>query len=804
MKIRLSTRLVISVLLIEAVMLTVLVWNSVRLIGSSHGEVLQHHVAEEALLLANLLAPGLAVNDRAILLDNLSLVSSQKNIVYVVVRNMQGNVMASVGDVPGNARLDQSYEQASKTGVYDISQTIELSGQKLGSLKLGYSTKYVQALIHKTRTQNTTIALIELALSLIVTLAVGYLLTRSLRRLEEGARALTRDELGHRINLESHDEMGDLAKSFNQLAGHLSDTRAALTTEHHTLTKQKRYMQTLLDGINAVIIEADPKNFCFTYVSREAENLLGYPLEDWKDLDFIVRHMHPDDREHFKQQRRKYFNHPGSFTIDFRVVRKEGTVIDVRSINTLDFTESGELTCRGLLLDITEQRQNEARIGFLADHDVLTGLFNRRRFQEELDRELELAERFNHTSTLLFIDLDQFKYINDTLGHQAGDEYLCAVAQRLASSLRKVDILGRLGGDEFSIILTKTDQMEAERVASFLLQKLTAVNNNYDDIETPVSASIGIVCFPDHGTVSGSLLAKADAAMYSAKESGRNTYHVYSTNDQQIKAMHAKLDWEHRIRIALEKDLFVLHYQPIFWLGSQTVSHYEVLLRMNDSNGGLILPSAFLDIAERFGMIKEIDEWVLKHAIQVQGESYKKGQPLSLSINLSGKHFDNPNIFEKIKQFIRDSGADPNLLVFEITETAALGNINHAARFTEDLHALGCRIALDDFGVGFSSFHYLKQLPVDMVKLDGSFVRHAARSKFDRVFIKSMTDMARGLGIISVAEFVETEEVIGVLQSLDVDMGQGFYLALPAAEFEYPCDTSFFLNKSIKPEMNRR
>ena len=276
--------------------------------------------------------------------------------------------------------------------------------------------------------------------------------------------------------------------------------------------------------------------------------------------------------------------------------------------------------------------------------------------------------------------------------------------------------------------------------------------------------------------------------MYSAKDKGRNTYHIYSETDKQLLAMHAKLQWEQRIRQALDEDRFILHYQPVFKLNSRSVSHYEVLLRMDDGDGGLVPPGAFLDIAERFGLIREIERWVLKKAIQVQGESSRNGQPVCLAINLSGRHFGDPQVLEWIRAFIQESAADPTMLIFEITETAAVENINQAVRFTDSLHALGCRIALDDFGIGFSSFHYLKHLPVDMIKLDGSFVRQLARDKFDRVFIKSMSDMAHGLGITSTAEFIETEEVIGVLIELGVDMGQGYHLARPSPCFMFPCD----------------
>ena len=764
-------------------MLTTLVWNSVRLISSSHAEVLKHHLTEEANLLANLLAPGLAVSDRAILLDALSLAGKEGNIVYALVQNTQGRTMASIGKVPAHIRPDVNFRESKSGDIYDIVTNISLSQQRLGVLKIGYSTAYVESLISKTRFQNTTIAAIELALSILVTLGVGYFLTRSLRKLEEGAKALSRDELDYRIDLSSHDEIGDLARSFNDLATHLAQTRNALNEEHLALEQKSEQLQSLMDSVNAVIIEAYPAACRFRYVSRDAENLLGYPVVEWYGENFLREHVHPEDLDYFDQQMQAHTEGPATLSFDYRVFHRSGEVVEIRSINTLSYDESGQLICRGLMLDVTEQKQNEKRIAYLAEHDALTGLFNRRRFQEELERALVYTERFKQESALMFIDLDQFKYINDTMGHQAGDEYLCMVARRLAGSLRKVDILGRLGGDEFGIIIPNTSREEVEQVAAKVLQGLLTESEGVDILKAPITASIGIVLFPRHGTVPGDLLAKADAAMYSAKDKGRNTYHIYSDTDKQLMAMHAKLQWETAMRHALERDEFILHYQPVYNLKRRTITHYEVLLRMDDGDGGLVPPGAFLEIAERFGLIREIDRWVLNKAIQVQGDSCKTGQPVCLAINLSGRHFGDPQVLEWIRQFVQQSAADPTYLIFEITETAAVENINQAVRFTDSLHSLGCRIALDDFGIGFSSFHYLKHLPVDMIKLDGSFVRQLARDKFDQVFIKSMSDMARGLGITSTAEFIETEEVIGILIELGVDMGQGYHLARPAASF---------------------
>jgi diguanylate cyclase (GGDEF)-like protein/PAS domain S-box-containing protein len=789
MRLRLSSRLIVSVLLIEAVMLSLLVWNSVRLISSSHAGRLQDQIQEQTALLANLLAPGLAASDRAILLDSLSLTKHKAHIVYATVHNSEGKLMAAIGQPPEQVDSDSNYAQSTSDGVFDVTQGIALFGQQLGTLQIGYSIAEVEQLIQQTRLQNTTIAVSEIVLSILVTLLLGYVLTRSLRRLEEGAKALTRDELHHRIELDSHDEMGDLARAFNSLAQHLSDTRFALEQEHRAATTQSQHLQTLLDNLDAVVIEADPSRCQCHYVSREAEHLLGYPAGAWLAPNFLHEHIHPDDLPAFREQATAYMSEPGAFTLDFRMLHRDGHPVWVRSINTIEVLDSDQALCRGLLLDITEQKQSEERIVYLAEHDALTGLFNRRRFQQELERALAYADRFGQDGALMFIDLDQFKYINDTLGHQAGDEYLHAISRRLSGNLRKVDVLGRLGGDEFGVILPNTNRAQAETVAAQLLQALAAENKGFADLETPVTASIGIVIFPADGSVPGNLLAMADAAMYRAKDSGRNGYHVYRDGDQTLLEMQAKLQWEQRIRAALENDQFTLHYQPIFQLASGKVVHYEVLLRMCDDDGSLIPPGAFLDVAERFGMIREIDKWVLRNAIQAQARSVGSDRPISLAINLSGRHLGNPEVLEWIQHYIRESGAQPARLIFEITETAAVENVAEAARFTDALHRLGCSIALDDFGVGFSSFHYLKHLPVDMIKLDGSFIRNLAKDRFDRVFVKAMSEMASGLDIISVAEFVESEEVVPVLLELGVTLGQGYHLARPAADCPFPCES---------------
>lgn len=775
MQVRLSTRLILGVVLIEIVMLSILVWNSVRLISSSHAERMEYQVRQDSQLLANTLAPGLAASDRAVLLDVLSLLDEDA-FVYVAVYDLDANRLAERGQVPAARQLDLNFAQAKVDGVYDSEAAIDLAGQPLGSVRVGVSLEQIEKLIAATRFQNTSIAFVEILLSITVTLLLAVVVTRHLRKLEAGAAALTRGELDHRIDIRSTDEIGDVARSFNDLAEHLLLTQAELEKEHLSLEQKTLHLQALIDSVDATILEADLEYCSVHYVSREGESLLGYPLEDWMAPGFLKAHIHPED---FQQMRGQIENHRqqlDSFSHDIRMVRADGSTVWVRNISTVIRQEGGSL-CRGLLLDVSAQKQNEERILFLAEHDSLTGLFNRHRFQMELERALAYVARFQQSAALMFIDLDQFKYINDTLGHQVGDDYLCLVAQRLVESLRKVDVLGRLGGDEFGVILQNSTRDQAIVAATKLLEHLAADDNTGD---TPsISASIGVVVFSDDERSPHELLAMADAAMYRAKDSGRNCFHVYEADDDSLVVMQSKLHWEQKIRNALANDLFELHYQPITQLQDRKISHYEVLLRMKDDDGSLIPPGHFLDIAERFGLIAEIDRWVLRNAIKAQGEFQQEGSLRKLAINLSGRHFGRSEIFDWIRSCLDEFSADPSNLVFEITETAAVDNIEKAVVFTEDLRKLGCGIALDDFGVGFSSFHYLKHLHVDIIKLDGSFVRGIADDRFDRIFVKSMSDMARALNIVTVAEFVENEDVVSVLRDMGVDMGQGFHLGRP-------------------------
>ncbi len=427
--------------------------------------------------------------------------------------------------------------------------------------------------------------------------------------------------------------------------------------------------------------------------------------------------------------------------------------------------------------DISERKRFETQIMYMANRDPLTNLLNRRRFYEDMEGWLAQTRRFGIKGAVLFLDLDNFKYINDSLGHQAGDKLLIAIAGLLRERLRETDILARLGGDEFAIILPHADVNLAESVANQireLVQYHTSVEKNYPP---GITVSIGIALFPGHGDTVETLLSYADLAMYRAKEEGRNRVCIY-THEQKTQ-IESRLVWEKNIHEALNKDSFVLFLQPIMDIRQNLIIGHEALLRMINEKGETVTPSSFLDIAERFGLIHDIDRWVVSRAIHLIQELKQDSKPAYLEVNLSGRSFADKKLLPLIRNELAETGIDPASLVFEITETALIENMAAAQLFIAELKSLGFRFALDDFGIGFSSFNYIKLLPVDYLKIDGSFVRNLPHDTVDQHLVKAMVEVSRGLGKKTIAEFVENEETLRLLREYGVDYAQGYHIGKP-------------------------
>jgi len=462
--------------------------------------------------------------------------------------------------------------------------------------------------------------------------------------------------------------------------------------------------------------------------------------------------------------------------------------------------------------DITARKNMENELMWQAHHDALTKLYNRRYFEQHIEAEVARIKRSNEVSALLYIDLDRFKYINDTAGHAAGDQLLVEISQHLKTRLRDSDLLARLGGDEFALILTEINLRDIATAAESFREVFEQFNFNYEGKSYRIYASIGATVIDKNSISAGDVLANADIACHVAKNRGRNQIHIYRDDNDEKVIMSMQLGWSERLYHALENNGFQLVYQPILpvsevnidslpaekgrlWndLRGSTMNgvvHYEVLIRYMSKSGESIKPNSFLPTAERFGIMPQIDIWVLKRAIQKLAKLNRNGHRVTFTINISGETLEPERLVIVVKNLISKYNVDPRNLIFEITESSAIENIDSAKKLIIDLKEIGCQFALDDFGSGFSSFYYLKHLPVDFVKIDGQFVQNMVEDSSDRAIVASINDISHSFGKKTIAEFVETPETFRMLKELGVDLVQGYYVSSPVRELAEDPDIS--------------
>ncbi|MFN2616167.1 MAG: AMP-binding protein [Thermoleophilaceae bacterium] len=519
----------------------------------------------------------------------------------------------------------------------------------------------------------------------------------------------------------------------------------------------------------------------FMRVNRALCDLSGYPGDELVGSS-VGDLLLPDERDEARRLVQKLLSEDaGMHSLEHRYLRRGGQVGWVASNLSIVRDRQGRaLYGISQIQDVTKRRELDERMRYLADHDPLTGLLNRRRFEEELERETELARRHGRLGTVLVVDLDGFKYVNDSFGHDAGDELIRAVADELKESCRSTDLVARMGGDEFAMLLPETEIEGGERLARKLIGNLRdrsfAVGRSAVNVR--ITASIGVASFGPDGPAPDEVLVAADLAMYSAKEGGRDSAATHSDeNSEDPGGMSDRLAWVNRIKDALANDSFLLYRQPILDVRKGSIAHDEVLLRMLDDEGNVCTPDSFLPVAEATGLMRAVDRWVLAHAIEIAAG--REPDAPGLCINVSSQSVTDPALPDFIEQEIRRHGADPDSLTFEVTETAAISNLSEAESFITHLHGLGCHVALDDFGAGHGSFSYLKNLDFDMLKIDGQFIENLPDSPDDQVIVRSIVATAKGLGKETVAEFVGDDQTITLLRGLGVDFGQGFHIAKP-------------------------
>ena len=422
------------------------------------------------------------------------------------------------------------------------------------------------------------------------------------------------------------------------------------------------------------------------------------------------------------------------------------------------------------------------QLAYQATHDSLTGLINRREFEIRVERAINHARAQAAAHALLYLDLDQFKVVNDTCGHAAGDELLQQLAQILLSTVRHRDTLSRLGGDEFGMLLENCPLDKAIEIANNLLKAIEGFQFSWSDSTFTLGISIGVVPI-DRSTMDiASAMSAADSACYIAKESGRNQVQIAHMGDRRLQERHGEMQWVARLTAALEKNQFALYYQPVIPCATRThgVKHMEILLRLIDHDGSIIAPGTFLPAAEKYNLISNIDRWVIEHSfVWLAEKSGHDNQGITLSVNLSGQTVGNPDMLKFIMGKMEETGVPAAHVIFEITETAAIANITAVTSFMLTLRGCGFRFSLDDFGSGLSSFTYLKKLPVDFLKIDGVFVRDILSDPVDYAMVKSISDLGHLLGKQTIAKFVETHELADELRKMGIDYIQGHAFARP-------------------------
>ncbi len=780
---RYPSRLAIGVLIVQILTSGILIWYSTHLASAHHRQWLLESARQQSTLLADALVPRLLSEDHRDLLNTLEYFRSNRVLRYAAVFDSRRELLASLGDPPplvqnleGSFRYRQIWEQE----VFRIEYPIISQGRSLGVLQMGYTLTQVNDLTRTVGIRNIVIALLGLLLSTGLMVLSMVLAKRGLARLETGLQRFRNGQLNYRIP-DTAQALSPVVKTLNSLVEELESKRIETRNQYDKAFQESRRLNNLLQGIHAVVWEADPATGCFQYMGAEIEHLSGHAAGAWLAADFLSRYVHPSDLAWLQD----FLGHAAStvdtFNLDFRLFNQDRETIWLRLISTVEIRDLGSVLT-GLLLNVSEEKRNEQWIAYLADHDPLTGLINRRCFQEKLEQQVAHSRRYNTQGVLLLMDLDRFRDINDSYGHQAGDEYLRQVAHYLRNLMRETSTVGRLDGDKFGVILPNVETEEAERVSDAVLETLCHQDFIHQDQRVRFSASIGFVLFPEQGSKAGELVVKADSALYAARGQGGNAYRSFKGSMDTVH-MQEKTRWDERIRAALEENRFRLYFQPVVDLYTGMISHYECLVRMCGDDGELIPPASFIGIAEYLGAVRDIDRWVVANAIRVQSETEHSGHSKALAINLSGQHFGGREILETIEESTWHYRIKPGEIIFEINETDAVERYEEACHFIQLLRDMGYRIALDNFGAGLSSFSYLKQLPVDYVKIDGSFVRNLTHDRVSRVFVTAITEMVKGLGGEIIAESVESVEVLDVLRDVGITLGQGYLFAEPGPGF---------------------
>ncbi len=561
--------------------------------------------------------------------------------------------------------------------------------------------------------------------------------------------------------------------------------------EAQLFSEKERFLVTL-NSIEDAVITVD-KNEVITYINPKATELTGWENIEALGRPFnkIVSLFNAESRVPSKNQLRLAIDECIAYRLpdNLYLAHRDGYVIAVKEMVSPMRNRDNEVIGAVVALhDVTEARKMEQSLTYQATHDILTGLINRAEFETRLRQSIERAKTDHLMHVLLYLDLDNFKIINDTCGHIAGDQLLRQITRLLEEKLRRGDTLARLGGDEFGAILEGCPVEQATLISTEICNEIQRFDFIWKSHTFNVGVSIGLVPIDEDAGDVDQLLSLADSSCYAAKDLGKNRVHVYQDNDVDVMRKKGEMQWVSRINKALQEDRFELYFQSIVPVNSEESGlHFEILLRMKDEHGNLIPPGAFLPAAEHYDLIKILDHWVVRTTFKWLNNHPEYTQKINLcSINLSGNSIGDEHFMHHLTEHFRTCQFPAEKICFEVTETAAIQNLSVASLFIDTIKELGCSFSLDDFGSGMSSFGYLKQLNIDYLKIDGLFVKDIVIDPVDEAMVKSINEVGQMMGLKTVAEYVENDEILTVIKEIGVDYAQGFGLCRPRPIDEIP------------------
>lgn len=756
--------------------ITMIVFWGLFIVGLGFAGLLLHNIEENIVERREASADSIAYRIYSKHLKNGLLLSSFKDELMSISASLN---IIKIDILKHNELITHIKNNPLIENTETLSRLIQNTSDNKSPYKLVVTFTGLEETIHNERKQLLIIlGTLLLIFGIILKLLLERILNKPMTDMVIAAKAISSGDVKQTFNEQRKDEFGYLARFINAAVKNMYN-------QEQEAYKAKEFAEVTLRSIGDGIVTTD-EHGNITFMNPVAEKLSGHLLDDvgGKPLIEIMPLIcevsnnilpHPI---HTCLEKNEIID----VETDCVLLHKDGTHIPVTN-TAAPIQDNNRQLLGGIMVfhDVSEARSLQQELSYQASHDHLTGLYNRREFDQELKLALLHAKRDNHEHALCYLDLDQFKVVNDTCGHAAGDMLLQKLSEQLKSGLRKSDVLARLGGDEFALLLLHCDIQKAEKIAENIHKQINEFVFEWEGKICQIGVSIGLTSLSSEFQDANEILAATDIACYTAKEEGRNRIHVYQANDMKLKKRREEMNMVTQVRESLSKNSFELFAQPI--VSSQDVrdcKHYEILIRLKGEGGEYISPIKFIPAAEKYQLMADIDRWVIHNSFQLIIDLSKhKKTDFSLAINLSGQSINDTKSLQFIVDKIAEFQVDASRICFEITETAAINNLDQAIHFIETLKKHNCKFALDDFGTGVSSFEYLKRLPVDFLKIDGAFIKQMDGNKIDRAMVKAINEVAVVMGMKTIAEFVENEAIYKILNDIGINYAQGYWVSKP-------------------------